>query len=237
MSLVRGSVFIVIFASVLAGCMNSDAGTVAEEACQEGGDSLLYTARFAETYGLPPEDAVELSEGLQAVRVYRTEYAHAKGRSYLQVQIYIDRELGAALRNTEGTLAHYESHVRSGFEYFSAKPTLRVDPEKQHQEFYNRLILHSSESGTKTEAISRYKVDLAPGITAIEFGTAFRPPFDLYLYRGDDPNTKSIDPLFLALSRDEDVAANIGNFSHMQVPSELWDKLEPGCTTFFGPEV
>lgn len=214
---------------LFSGCMGSGPEVAHSGFCEEPSDLLVYGSQFADIYGLPPEGATELSEGLLAIRGYWTEFAHARGRPYLQVQIYIDRELGVSLQNKEGSLAHYESYVRSGFEYFSAEPGLRADPQQQHKEFYNRLILHGPESGTKTEAINRYKVDLSPGITAIEFSTAFRTPFDIYFYTGLSAGTDKIDPLFYALTRDENTEGFLDDFVLLSVPEEFKGLMALAC--------
>ncbi|MCH8498302.1 MAG: hypothetical protein LAT63_07480 [Marinobacter sp.] len=219
---------VVMLAALMAvGC--TDIAPEQRSSCRLDKDLMLYSTEFAEIYGLPIDEATDLPEGLLAIRGYWTEFVHAKGRPYLQMQLYLDDTVSIPFPHREGTLAYYESQVRSGFEYFPAKRTLRVDPEAQHNEFHNRILLHNASQGTNTEIVSRYKRALAPGVTAVEFSTVFTPPYDIYLYVGDKPKTGNIYPLFFSVSSGEDISNNVADFHVLSIPDQFGPLLDNDC--------
>ncbi|WP_215395927.1 hypothetical protein [Rheinheimera oceanensis] len=171
-------------------------------------EQLVYTARFAEIFGLDPANAIKLDPSVLAIRIYWTVFANQESLFSLyepheyrdnlpsmRIQLFLDRSIPVNLSREEGTLYNYESFVRSGFRYFQHKPPQPTEEMEQsdYQEFYNRIILSSNVEGSMTSTINRYKRTLVPGVTAIEFdGGLYKAPFAIFLYIGNQPASPEI---------------------------------------------
>lgn len=174
---------LVLYCFVLSGC-NSNTSSANEIQQAEYDSALAYSKEFANIYSLDPDNASVLDEGLLAVRLYRTEFSHAPGRPKLQVQLYLDPDVGVNLLEDEGTSINYESFVVSGFEYFPEASTFHANSVEEIAEFGHRVLLYNEEFGIETQMINRYKRTLVEGVTVIEFGAGLRAPFDMFLYVG-----------------------------------------------------
>lgn len=161
-------------------------------------DIIVYNKSFAQQFELAVEEAIELPDGLMAVRVYwsfsnRTEQKDPAPK----VQLFINESIPINLSDDEGIWVNHYGAEKSGFLGFSK--TLGQYNEKfdqeQYEEFYNRIVVIGDGDFT-TETIDQYTKDLVPGIQAVEFGSlisTLTPPFDVYLYTGNNPSSDSVN--------------------------------------------
>ncbi|MCS4306867.1 hypothetical protein M2404_001192 [Rheinheimera pacifica] len=200
-------------------------------------EQMVYTARFAEIFGLDPTNAIELNSGVLAIRIYWTVFANRDAvyamyepHEYrdklpvLQIQLFLEDSVPVQLDRNEGTQYNYESFVRSGFRYFQHKapqPTEEIE-QADYQEFYNRVILRSEvEEGVVTRAINRYKKSLVPSITALEFVGLFRTPFDIYLYTGKEPARSEFSSIHVKRISESRDNYDTEQFFRLTIPDEL----------------
>lgn len=200
-------------------------------------EQMVYTARFAEIFGLDPANAIELDPGVLAIRIYWTvfanrdmAYAFYEPHEYrdklptMQIQVFLADNVPLQLEQQQGTQYNYESFVRSGFLYFQHPPPLLNDTmdDAQYQEFYNRIILRSEvEEGVVTRAINRYKKSLVPGIAALEFVGLFRTPFDIYLYTGKEPARSEFSSIHVKRISESRDNYDTEQFFRLTIPDEL----------------